>query len=86
MRKRSVERRDDMSPHDKLILHQQEDGDVIVGMFIDPNNSDFRPTCFPSVEFTFPGAGGGRSPRTLRALKDLITAIELDNTENPIVE
>jgi len=33
------------------------------------------------VQFTFPGSGGGRSPKTRKALADLMNAMYLDNLE-----
>jgi hypothetical protein len=76
---RIVERNEDMSPIGRLALLLQVDGDVIVVVMADPR--EFSQT---SVEFCQPFSGGGRSPHTLEALKDLAVAMERDNTENPI--
>lgn len=77
-----VERNEDMSPRGKLVVLQQDDGDIIVcsqGMdrdLVQPGSS---------VEFCAIGSGGGRSPHTLRALYALMEAIERDNAERPLV-
>ena len=72
-------RHEDMSPHGILRVLIQEDGDAIVGMYVDDAKSHM-----PSVEFCSIGCGGGRSPRVVRALKILAAAIALDNQEYPI--
>lgn len=65
------ERPEDMSIIGKLRLIVQPDGDVIVaichsGLMID-------------IEFCAPGAGGGRSPETWKALRQLALAMQTDN-------
>jgi hypothetical protein len=81
-----VERNDDMSPRNRLVVMQQEDGDMIVGI-IPGSMEEFNRMGFSqSVEFCTIGMGGGRSPRTLEALRALMHAIEEDNQERPIVE
>ncbi len=80
---RTVERNEDMSSSGKLRLHQQGDGDVIVAIIPDPEEERRGRN---SVEFCAIGCGGGRSPKTLAALRNLITAMEEDNKERPIKE
>ena len=75
----SVERYEDMSPDGRLRMTRQPDGDVILGI-IPPINSG-RPMV--SLEFCSVGAGGGQSPNTLRALRDLMQAIKEDNEQYP---
>lgn len=71
-----------MSPKNWLSITIQDDGDIIVGMFMEENmHSDG--TAFPQVEFCTISAGG-RSPRTREVLKELFDAIHLDNEEEPI--
>jgi hypothetical protein len=80
---RTVYRKEDMSANNWLSVTIQDDGDMIVGMFAEENMGTGG-TSFPSVEFCSISAGGGRSPRTLKALRELFYAIRLDNEENPI--
>lgn len=80
----SIERRDDMSPNNRLMVHQQEDGDMIIGI-IPGSMEEFNRMGFTqSVEFCTIGMGGGRSPRTLHALRNLMAAMEEDNRDRPI--
>lgn len=82
---RRVERNEDMSPNGRLTVIQQDDGDVIVGIV--PNSmEDARRHYVQSVEFCSVGSGGGRSPRTLEALRALMDAIEADNRAWPITD
>ena len=80
-----VSRNEDMSVGGKLVLIQQNDGDVIVCIQPDSEDRDYEGSPFGvSVEFCSTGIGGGRSPRTLKALKQLIKAIDLDNIADEI--
>jgi hypothetical protein len=79
----TVYRAEDMSRNNWLSVTLQDDGDIIVGMFIEENMGKHG-TAFPSVEFCSISAGGGRSARTLKALRELMEAIRLDNLKNPI--
>jgi len=72
-------RNEDMSPDGKLELIMQDDGDVIV---IVDGYDGMENKKRVSVEFTFPGGGGGRSPNTRKALIELAHAMELDNKED----
>lgn len=70
-------RRDDMHADGRLLLLKQPDGDVCVSIVF----ADRR----ASLEFCVPGTGGGRSPRTFRALNQLILAMLDDNCETPAI-
>ena len=71
---KTVERNEDMSPDLKLRLHRQNDGDIQVIII----SEDGR---YRKVEFC---TSGGRSLHTMRALNDLMSAMEKDNIESPI--
>jgi hypothetical protein len=75
---RWVERYEDMSPDGKLRVFLQPDGDVVLSIF------DSGKQMMASIEFCSVGSGGGRSPNTLEALRNLYRAIERDNKERPI--
>lgn len=75
------ERREDMSPDGKLTLIVQDDGDIIVGIV---GRSMMNNKVLGTVEFCTVGSGGGRSPHTREALRNLIIAIQRDNLERPI--
>ena len=70
-----VERFEDMSPRGRMRLIQQKDGDIIIALIPDPNSRDRD-----DVEFCL---SGGQSPHTLKALRELLSAMERDNAENP---
>lgn len=69
---KTVVRHEDMSPDGWLQLYWQDDGDIIV--VVKPEGEGEIPH---SVEFC---NSGGRSPNTLKALRDLFTAMEVDNS------
>ncbi len=73
-------RKEDMSHDGQLMVCIEEDGDVIISVV--PTEERAR-GYMPSVEFCSPGAGGGKSPHTRKALADLYYAIKKDNEENP---
>lgn len=77
---RVVERFEDMSPRGRLRLLQQTDGDIIVCIVEDPNGPNDGAVV--DVEFCTSGNGGGGSPHTLLALRQLMDAMRLDNIEN----
>jgi len=80
-----VSRKEDMSPDGKLVLIQQADGDIIVNVRTDESDSDYQGSPFGvSVEFCATGCGGGRSPHTLKSLKELMRAMVRDNEENKL--
>lgn len=66
-----VERLEDMSPRGLLRLLIQDDGDVIVSV----QQNDLQSA---DVEFC---TSGGRSPRTLHALRALAKAMQEDNAD-----
>lgn len=77
-------RKEDMSPEGELAVILQPDGDVCIsvygtGMISDTFNNS-------NIEFCSCGMGGGKSPKTLKALKALALAIKEDNEENPIAK
>ena len=76
----SIERIEDMSPSGRLVVHRQSDGDMIVAIW--PDSKEHPYSGVVSAEFCTYG-GGGRSPNTLKALRALFEAIELDNKEYP---
>ena len=79
-----VHREEDMSHDGQLVLLLQKDGDIIVNIRPSSDDRDYEGSPFGvSVEFC---ASGGRSPRTLKALRGLMEAMKLDNQENPIGE
>lgn len=76
-----VERLEDMSSRGRLRMIIQEDGDVILCIIPD---SDSPSSMFgDTVEFCMIGSGGGGSPHTIRALRELSKVIERDNKEYP---
>ena len=79
MPKKTVQRFEDMSPRGRLVVHQQDDGDIIIAVYEDP--SEPVPSS-ASVEFCTRFGGGGQSPRTWAALVSLMLAIELDNADS----
>ena len=80
----TVERNDDMSPNNRLVVHQQEDGDMIIGIIPGSMEECNRMGFSQSVEFCTIGMGGGLSPRTLHALRNLMAAMIEDNQDRPI--
>lgn len=57
----------------RLVLVIEDDGDVVLSI---------QPPAKGQGHFEFcTGMGGGRSPRVLRALKDLAAAMREENTE-----
>jgi len=78
------ERRDDMSPNNRLVVYQQEDGDMIVGIIPGSMEECDRMGFSQSVEFCTIGMGRGRSPRTIHALRNLMAAMDEDNRDYPI--
>lgn len=73
---RFIVRKEDMSVSGRLRLLRQEDGDMCVAVIDDEGNE-------ASVEFCTPGFGGGKSPKTLAALRALALAMMEDNEQDP---
>ena len=70
----TVIRKEDMSVEGQLRVTVADDGDVHVSILGKTGTSKV-------VEFCSTGAGGGGSPRTLKALRDLFVAMALDNED-----
>lgn len=79
--KQVVERLEDMSSRGRLRLIEQMDGDIIVAV---QSMEDGFLGIGDSVEFCSGYSGGGKSPHTMEALRNLMEAIKKDNAENPI--
>ncbi len=77
-----AERFEDMSQRGRIRLIEQDDGDVCVAVIEDPNSGNGG--CMACIEFCSPYAGGGKSPRTLAALKALMRAIAEDNADGSL--
>jgi hypothetical protein len=75
---KTITRVGDMHPKTALNVHLQDDGDIVVwvGHPLFPIDGGIDEN---SVEFTTIGSGGGRSEKTLGALRNLIKAMEEDN-------
>jgi len=72
---RMVERTEDMSRLGKIRLIQQKDGDITVAVY-----EEWGGLVSPGSEVKFCNSGG-HSPNTLRALRDLMDAIEQDASQ-----
>lgn len=70
----TTERLEDMSVRGRLKLYAEEDGDMCL-MVVENDGTS------AGIEFC---ASGGRSPRTLEAVRALSRAMEQDNAEHPI--
>lgn len=73
-------RKEDMAPKGYLALFMQKNGDMVIQI---EGDDSMGTGAFASVGFTMPMIGGGASPRTFEALKQLAIAIALDNAEAP---
>lgn len=71
-----IGRVEDMSQTGRLVVLRQDDGDYCVSI-VDASGVQ------ADVEFCLPGSGGGRSPRTLEALRALAVAMLEDNRADP---
>mgnify|MGYP003394460097 FL=1 len=79
---RACARREDRSQRGELQLIQQDDGDIIVCCLGVDSCGDLYQSSH--VEFCSVGAGGGKSPKVMEALIQLMNAIDEDNARNPI--
>ena len=70
----TVIRKEDMSPDGHLRVTLQDDGDTLVTAMNSQGDA-------VTVEFCSVGAGGGGSPRTNKALRDLFVAMAQDNED-----
>ena len=75
---RVAERFEDMSQRGRLRVLQQDDGDIIVCAMTDPN----CPNGFQMADVEF-CTSGGKSPKTLAALRALMQAMAEDNADRP---
>lgn len=74
---REAERFEDMSQRGRLRVIQQDDGDMIVCVIEDMNSPSGG--AMAGVEFC---TSGGKSPRTLAALRALMLAMAEDNADS----
>lgn len=75
-------RKEDMSKSGTLeVFLDNDNNDIHITVFEDNGNGQIE--VMASVEFCCVGTGGGQSPHTMKALRQLAKAIELDNQENP---
>jgi hypothetical protein len=75
-----AERFEDMSPRGRLRVLQQDDGDMIVCVIEDMESGTSCAGLSASVEFC---TSGGKSPKTLAALRALMQAMADENESNP---
>lgn len=79
---KDVARMGEMAPagdsHMRLLI--EDDGDVCVSIYEADGPGAAR---IAGIQFCAPGAGGGQSPHTRRALLDLIRAMAQDNADLP---
>lgn len=78
---RCVERHEDMSPVGTLKVIIEPDGDIIVAVTPDLDDPMQSSIFGYTVQFCTIGSGGGRSPRTRKALIELVNAMYQDNLE-----
>jgi len=76
-----VKRFSDSGPRDHLCVLRQDDGDICLEIYC--NGPGMLNTGFIGTEFCLPGVGGGQSPETVKALRNLIAAMEKDNQDHP---
>jgi len=77
---REVKRLEDMSSLGRLHLMLDGDNDVIIS--VQEQTSDGLIGNSNNVEFCTIGIGGGGSPRTYQALRDLMIAMDEDNKDS----
>lgn len=75
----SASRKEDMSTRGQLCIVIEAEGDIHVSVIEDDGDGNLDKSA--SVIFCNCVTGGGRSPRTLKALQDLKIAMDLDNKE-----
>ena len=75
-----VRRLEDMSAVGRLHLMLDDDGDVIVS--VHSQTDDELISCGENIEFCTTGMGGGGSPRTYDALRNLMQAMHDDNLDS----
>lgn len=80
-----AERFEDMSPRGRLQVLQQDDGDMIIGIVEDPNgpNDGVMVGVDSFLRFIEFCTSGGKSPKTLEALRALMFAMAENNADRP---
>lgn len=78
-----VVRAGEMSPHVGLCLVLEKDGDVEITIEVDGVSLLFEDGRRGLVEFCSIYSGGGQSPKTQKALRNLMKAMEEDNKDDP---
>ena len=73
-----AERFEDMGQRGRLRVLQQDDGDMLVAVVEDPEGD--HGGIMVGVEFC---TSGGKSPKTLEALRNLMQAMAEDNADRP---
>jgi hypothetical protein len=68
-------RKEDLSPDGHLRVTLQDDGDVLITAMDQHGDA-------VTVEFCSTGSGGGGSPRTLKAIRNLFIAMAQDNEDS----
>lgn len=77
---RVAERFEDMSRRGRLRVLQQDDGDMIIEVVEDLDSNSPTAGLSAAVEFC---TSGGKSPKTLAALRALMHAMAEDNADRP---
>jgi hypothetical protein len=77
----AVSRKEDMSYRGQLKVLTDAEGDIHVAVFCDDGDGNID--SMASIEFCNCGIGGGKSPNTMKALRELMKAMELDNQQTP---
>jgi hypothetical protein len=67
-----ISRKHDMSPDGSLTVCADQSGDMCLSIFDDENK------CVANLEFCTRGSGGGGSPETHKALRELFVALVKD--------
>lgn len=75
---KQAERFEDMSPRGRLQVLQQDDGDMLVAI-VEDSEGEYG-GIMVGVEFC---TSGGKSPKTLAALRNLMQAMAEDNADRP---
>ena len=76
----AVSRKEDMSPRGHLRIMRDNSGDIIVECLSD--SGDGMIDGMASVEFCTGAGGGGKSPKTFKALLNLMQAMKEDNVDD----
>jgi hypothetical protein len=74
-----VDRKEDMSPDGYLRLTMEQDGDIIITVASGGANGGLEQ--FADIQFCTTFGGGGASPKTHKALRELMQAMAEDNRD-----